>query len=76
VTPGTFDYDGGPRVPVPLPPGEETMTNFPRRPALIDDLLVSTKATSGRWNYPAYGEKPTRTPTYTVRPSVISATLK
>ncbi len=70
---GTFEYDGGPRLPVPMPPGEEKLTQFPNHPTLVSDLAVSAK--SGKWNYPAYGEKPTRTPRYGVQPSLIVGTL-
>ncbi len=71
--PSTFEYDGGPKLPVPLPPGEEKMTRLPNHPTLITDLAVSAK--SGKWNYPAYGEKATRTPRYGVQPSLIVGTL-
>jgi hypothetical protein len=72
---GTFEYDGGPRLPVPLPlpKGEEKLTRLPNHPMLVSDLAVSAK--SGKWNYPAYGEKPTRTPRYGVQPSLIVGTL-
>jgi hypothetical protein len=76
ATPGTFPYDGGPRAPVPVPRGEETMTQVPKRPMLLEDLAVSTSAGVGKWNYPAYGEKPTRTPSYSVQPTVIAGGLR
>jgi hypothetical protein len=59
-----------------VPQGEESNTKLPRRPALINDLVVSSKATGGKWNYPAYGEKPTRSPTYAMQPAVIAGTLR
>jgi hypothetical protein len=61
AAPGTYPYNGGPKVPLPLPRAEETMTILPpRKPMLVDDLLVSEQGT-GKWTYPAYGEEPTRT---------------
>jgi hypothetical protein len=71
--PGTYEYDGGPRTPIPLPDGEESVTRPPNRPTLVADLAVSAK--SGKWNYPAYGEKPTRTPRYGIQPSVVAGKL-
>jgi hypothetical protein len=65
---GTFPYDGGPKVPVPMPEASEDA-----RPALVprvrpqaDETVVSLKPRlveekkSGKWNFPAYGEQPTR----------------
>jgi len=65
---GTFDYDGGPKSPVPIPQSSQGA-----KPAVIpygklfpNETLISLKPqaeqkkTSGKWNYPAYGEKPTR----------------
>jgi len=60
---GTYPYDGGPRAPVPMPPADDTSVQSLRltKPALVEDLVVTMpgKAT-GKWNYPAYGETPTR----------------
>jgi len=68
----TFPYDGGPKNPVPMP---ESLPQTPEdaRPTVIpfsklapDETLVSLKPKqteekkTGKWNYPAYGEKPTR----------------
>jgi hypothetical protein len=69
--PGTFEYNGGPRTPIPVPDGEQTVTQPPRRPVLVTDLAVSTKI-SGKWHYPAYGERATRTPRYGFQPAVIA----
>lgn len=74
TTPGTtFPYDGGPKAPVPMPPAdpaEEGKVRLPRRPAVVEDMVVSLKldpsgefsATggTGKWSYPAYGEAPRR----------------
>jgi hypothetical protein len=60
--PGTYPYDGGPRTPVPMPKADEANNRLqlPRRPALLDEVLVSFQENKGKWNYPAYGEKATR----------------
>jgi hypothetical protein len=57
---GTFPYDGGPVNPVPTPRVEETPVRLPHGPSLIEDFVVSLPEKAGKWNYPAYGEKPTR----------------
>lgn len=57
---GTFDYDGGPKAPVPMPRGaaEETVVrSAPRKPMIVNEFFVSdAKPTTGKWVYPAYGE--------------------
>jgi len=57
---GTYQYDGGPASPVPMPPPEETPTrSYPRKPAVYDEIMVSLPAEqsgTGKWVYPAYGE--------------------
>jgi len=61
---GTYQYDGGPASPVPMPPPEETPTRgAPRKPAVYDEVMVSMPAdqpSTGKWVYPAYGETPRR----------------
>jgi hypothetical protein len=58
--PGTYPYDGGPKAPIPMPRVDETKVPArPRGPALADEVFVSLEQQS-KWNYPAYGEKPTR----------------
>jgi hypothetical protein len=61
---GTYQYDGGPANPVPMPPPEETPTRSdPRRPAVYDEVMVSLpgeQSGTGKWVYPAYGEAPRR----------------
>jgi hypothetical protein len=64
---GTFPYDGGPKDPVPMPQSSEEVkpTVIPYGKLYPNETLVSLKPkaeekTSGKWNYPAYGEKPTR----------------
>ncbi len=76
TTPGTFPYDGGPRAPLPVPDGEETRIQQPQRPALVNDLVVSAKTPGGKWHYPAYGEKPTRSPLYPIQPAVIAGNIR
>jgi len=67
VPPGTYNYDGGPKAPVPMPPADEgAATVQPQRakPRIIEDILVSTQvqdSKTGKWTYPAYGEAPRRT---------------
>jgi hypothetical protein len=59
--PGTYPYNGGPKIPVPLPRAEEKEARLlPRGPALLEDVVVDLPETTGKWTYPAYGEKPTR----------------
>lgn len=60
---GTYPYDGGPAAPVPMPRGEEGKLSQPGKPAIVDEVLVSTapeEVGSGKWSYPAYGEAPRR----------------
>jgi hypothetical protein len=71
---GTFQYDGGPRSPIPMPNPETNPANRPNGILPIDGKLVSlpTATTGGtsqyrtsaqqpstpRVSYPAYGEEP------------------
>lgn len=62
---GTFQYDGGPMVPVPMPRQEEQM-ELPRVPTPVSIREVSYVPTgsapaTGKWQFPAYGEQPRRT---------------
>src|SRR5262249_35012576 len=52
---GTYDYDGGPRVPIPMP-GADPSTRELRGGVSASDRAVSLPA-KGKWVYPAYGEK-------------------
>jgi len=64
----TYPYDGGPKNPVPMPsqaPEEDARpTVIPYGQLQPGETLVSLKPAqekkTGKWNYPAYGEKPTR----------------
>jgi len=68
----TFPYDGGPKNPVPMPVPSQSLdeakpTQIPYGRLQPGETLVSVKPkqteekkTSGKWNFPAYGEKPTR----------------
>jgi hypothetical protein len=60
--PGTYPYDGGPQRQVPMPSADESPVRYPNRdkPAIVEDIVVKLPAKSGKWNYPAYGEKPSR----------------
>ncbi|MGL4549822.1 MAG: hypothetical protein ACRC33_01435 [Gemmataceae bacterium] len=59
---GTFPYNGGPTLPVPMPEGGEEASVLPRVPTPIIDRVVSLKAepATGKFVYPAYGETPRR----------------
>jgi hypothetical protein len=71
AAPGTFPYDGGPSLPVPMPSVPETETGSQRGKGKSTELFVSLPAPAAKWQYPAYGEKPTRVrPTY-AGPAVI-----
>jgi len=75
ANPGTFPYDGGPKAPVPMPRIEEAPRPPQDDGAVIrpaDERLVSLPTPdlsaanvngtgTGKWAYPAYGEKPKRT---------------
>src|SRR5262249_4293610 len=67
----TFPYDGGPKNPVPMPsqqtPEDARPTLIPSGSRQPGETLVSVpsnqseeKKSSAKWNFPAYGEKPTR----------------
>jgi hypothetical protein len=67
----TFPYDGGPKNPVPMPsqqtPEDAKLTQISYVSLQPGETLVSVpnqseekKSSSGKWNFPAYGEKPTR----------------
>ena len=62
---GTFPYDGGPRVPMPMPGVEPAPFGVPPRgvtPTVpLDGRPVSLQVrstTAPKWTYPAYGELP------------------
>jgi len=68
---GTYEYDGGPRAPIPLPKGEPAtprtdpvpMNTQPAVP--LEGRSVSIPAvvrTTPKYTYPAYGEQPRSTP--------------
>ncbi len=69
---GTFDYDGGPRVPVPLPKAEPAPMN-PQPTVPLDGRPVSlpVRSTPVKYYYPAYGEQP-RKPAATDRSIPVS----
>jgi hypothetical protein len=55
---GTFEYDGGPANPVPMPQAEPA----PNRtaPAIPEGRVVSITTKSPKYSYSAYGEKASR----------------
>jgi len=63
---GTYEYNGGPTAPVPMPPmppaTERDVMNLPRIPTPIIERYVSIRPepTTGKYVYPAYGEQPRR----------------
>jgi hypothetical protein len=52
---GTFQYDGGPANPVPMPQVEPAPSR--KTPVIPDGRVVSISAKSAKYSYPAYGEK-------------------
>jgi len=55
---GTYDYDGGPRLPVPMPKVEPAPTRS-QPPVPLDGRPVSLpRRTQPKYNFPAYGEQP------------------
>jgi hypothetical protein len=61
--PGSYQYNGGPKDPVPMPRADENPMSLPRKPRITEDIPVSTAvkdAKTGKWVYPAYGETAAR----------------
>jgi hypothetical protein len=61
---GTFDYNGGPQKPVPLPGANPAPAKAPPRSTVpLEGRLVSVPAPAppSRFAYPAYGERPAPT---------------
>jgi hypothetical protein len=57
---GTFPYDGGPRVPVPMP--KAAPLGAPPGAGGVDGRPVSLPAAPKKLTYPAYGEQPRERP--------------
>jgi hypothetical protein len=58
---GTYQYDGGPSNPVPMPKTEPRPTT-PTQPSVpLEGRVVSLPSKPGKYVYPAYGEPVTRT---------------
>lgn len=55
---GTYPYDGGPVIPVPMPGSAPAPTKAPAATVPLDGRLVSIPAPSNKYQYLAYGEKP------------------
>jgi hypothetical protein len=62
---GTYPYNGGPLMPVPMPPADAAPAVVPRIQPIPEARVVSltpgSSPTTGKWVYPAYGEVPRRT---------------
>jgi hypothetical protein len=58
---GTFQYDGGPSNPVPMPQAEPAPSRT--TPVIPEGRVVSRSAESPKYSYPAYGEKANQRPT-------------
>lgn len=60
----TFEYDGGPMNPVPMPsaPPQPSTNSAPRKPRIVNEMFVSLPSAEkpAKWVYPAYGESPRR----------------
>jgi len=59
----TYPYDGGPVHPVPMPRADDKPTLVPPSETLVVHSTSTKKAEeskTGKWTYPAYGEKATR----------------
>jgi hypothetical protein len=56
--PGTFDYDGGPSQPVPMPSAEPAPMSGPPTVPLEGRPVSLPVQNAPRYRYPAYGEKP------------------
>lgn len=54
---GTFDYDGGPRSPVPLPKADQPNNKPPTVPLEGRPVSLPGRSTP-KYTYPAYGEVP------------------
>ena len=52
---GTFQYDGGPANPVPMPQVEPAPSR--KTPVIPEGRVASISAKSVKYSYPAYGEK-------------------
>jgi hypothetical protein len=53
--PGTFQYDGGPADPVPMPQAEPTPSRI--APVIPEGRVVSISTKKPKYSYSAYGEK-------------------
>jgi hypothetical protein len=61
--PGTYPYDGGPRMPVPMPKTDPTPTTAPPASVPLEGRSASLQAKPAKLSYLAYGEKPARSTT-------------
>jgi len=70
---GTFDYDGGPRAPVPMPKAEPVPMNTQPTVPLEGRPVSLPDRSTPKYTYPAYGEQP-RNPAPTVRTIPVTTT--
>jgi hypothetical protein len=57
---GTYQYDGGPAIPVPLPGPEAKPNRVKPVPVVPENRVVSIQAKAPKYSYKAYGEKTSR----------------
>jgi hypothetical protein len=57
---GNYPYDGGPRVPVPMPKTDPAPMNAPPASVPLDGRSASLPAKPAKLSYLAYGEQPAR----------------
>jgi hypothetical protein len=55
---GTFQYDGGPANPVPMPKAEPAPNRAAPRTIVPEGRVVSFESKAPKYSYSAYGEKP------------------
>jgi hypothetical protein len=66
---GTYPYDGGPRVPVPMPKTDPAPMAAPPATVPLEGRSVSLPARPAKLSYPAYGEQPIRPTAIVKNPS-------
>jgi hypothetical protein len=54
---GTYQYDGGPANPVPMPPADPAPSRLRPAPVVPEGRTVSLQAAAPKYQYAAYGEK-------------------
>jgi hypothetical protein len=59
---GTYQYDGGPANPVPMPRAEPAPSRAAPRTIVPEGRVVSFESKAPKYSYSAYGEKPASRP--------------